>query len=498
MFGSQFGCSSQNQDEASHKNDRKPAAAGRFYSDNPKELRAMLTNFFQEAEPGKLTDVVAIISPHAGYVFSGLVAANAFNQVDPDKQYENVFVLASSHQVSFMGASIYNKGDYLTPLGAVPINIPLTNKLIGEHPVFQFHPEADKYEHSLEVQIPFLQVHLKKPFQLIPIVLGTQSAESCEKIADALKPYFNDKNLFVISSDFSHYPTYAEGNKADQATCDAIITNNPDAFLKFLTDYKKKRVTNLATNCCGWTSVLTLMYLTERNPDYTYSPLFYQNSGDSRYGDKNQVVGYWAIAVSKQEGKTAKEKEFEFSDAEKETLLDIARNTIDSYIRNGKVPKVDPSGFSDNLLMQTGAFVTLKKQGRLRGCIGRFKATTPLYKVIQDMAVSSSTKDYRFSKVQPNEIDNLGIEISVLSPMKKIHNIEEIELGKHGIYIKKGYSNGTFLPQVATETGWSKEEFLGHCSQDKAGIGWNGWKDADVFIYEALVFSESDLSGHKD
>jgi len=209
-------------------------------------------------------------------------------------------------------------------------------------------------------------------------------------------------------------------------------------------------------------------------------------------------VGYWAIAVSKQKGEATEQAEFEFSDAEKEILLEIARNTVNSFIRNGRIPEVDASDFSDNLLMKTGAFVTLKKQGRLRGCIGRFTADIPLYKVIQEMAVSSSTKDYRFSKVQSKEIDHLEIEISVLSPMKKIHDIEEIELGKHGIYIKKGYSSGTFLPQVATETGWSKEEFLGHCSQDKAGIGWNGWKDADVYIYEALVFSESDLSGRKD
>ena len=498
MFGSQVGCSSQNQDDNPPKNDRKPAAAGRFYTDNPKELRATLTDFFKEAEPRKLSNVIAIISPHAGYLFSGLVAANAFNQIDPEKEYENVFVLASSHQVAFMGGSIYNKGDYLTPLGAVPINIPLANKLIEEHAVFQFHPEADREEHSLEVQVPFLQVYLKKPFQLVPIVLGTQSAESCEKIAEALKPYFNDKNLFVISSDFAHYPAYNEANKADQATCDAIITNEPETFLKFLSDYKKKRVTNLATNCCGWTSVLTLLYMTEGDPDYTYTPLFYQNSGDSKYGDKQQTVGYWAIAVSQSTKKTSEQSEFKFNDAEKVTLLKIARNTVDSYIRHGKVPKVDAGDFSDNLLMKTGAFVTLKKRGRLRGCIGRFTADIPLYKVIQEMAVSSSTQDYRFSRVKPDEIDQLEFEISVLSPMKKISDISELELGKHGIYIIKGRSAGTFLPQVATETGWSKEEFLGHCAQDKAGIGWNGWKDADVFIYEALVFSESDLSGHKD
>ncbi|MBL7138651.1 MAG: AmmeMemoRadiSam system protein B [Bacteroidales bacterium] len=489
MFGSQLGCSSQNQDASAQKNDRKPAAAGRFYSDNPTELRSMLNGFFKEAIPRKQEQIAAIISPHAGYVFSGQVAANAFNQVDPDRVFDNVFVLASSHQVAFSGASIYNQGDYVTPLGNVPVNIPLANQLIGESSLFMFHPEADKYEHSLEVQVPFLQVHLKKPFQLVPIVLGTQSAESCRKIADLLKPWFNDRNLFVISSDFSHYPAYEEARAADQATCDAIVTSDPGKFLSHLDGYKKKRIPNLATNCCGWTSVLTLLYLTSGNPDYTFSPLFYRNSGDSKYGDKQQVVGYWAITVS---------RNFSLSDADKMRLLEIARNTVNGYIRDKKIPEVDAAGLSDNLKLHAGAFVTLKKGGALRGCIGRFTADIPLYKVIQEMAVASATQDYRFSPVQANEVDRLEIEISVISPMKKITDIDELELGRHGIYIKKGSVSGTFLPQVATETGWSKEEFLGHCARDKAGIGWDGWKDAELYTYEALVFSESELSGHKE
>jgi AmmeMemoRadiSam system protein A len=172
--------------------------------------------------------------------------------------------------------------------------------------------------------------------------------------------------------------------------------------------------------------------------------------------------------------------------------------TIEQYIRENKVPPIDASRFSDNLIMHAGAFVTLKENGELRGCIGRFTSDEPLYKVIQQMAIASSTEDTRFSPVTAKEIDELEIEISVLSPMKKIISIDEIELGRHGIYIKKGYFGGTFLPQVATETGWSREEFLGHCSRDKAGIGWDGWKTADVYIYEACVFSEKDVSGRKE
>ena len=207
--------------------DRKPAAAGRFYPADAKELRDSLAQMFSVAKPPFTGHVLGIVCPHAGYVFSGRVAASAYNQVDPHVQYDNVFVIASSHQVSFPGASIYNQGDYVTPLGKVKVNIDLANKLMDENPVFIFNPEADRTEHSLEVQIPFLQYHLKKNFKLVPIVLGTQSEETCQKIATALKPWFNERNLFVFSTDFSHYPSDADARLADKATCDAIVSGPP-------------------------------------------------------------------------------------------------------------------------------------------------------------------------------------------------------------------------------------------------------------------------------
>jgi AmmeMemoRadiSam system protein B len=202
------GCSSQDARAPAPLVDRPMAAAGRFYPANPDQLRTTLADLFQKAKPGNVKNVVAIICPHAGYEFSGVVAASSYRQLDPDKQYENVFVIGSSHYVSFMGASIYNQGNYQTPLGTVPVNIELANELIRQYPVFSYQPDADRNEHSIENQVPFLQYYLKKPFKLVPIVLGTQSEQSCKKIANALRPYLNEKNLFVVSSDFSHYPPY--------------------------------------------------------------------------------------------------------------------------------------------------------------------------------------------------------------------------------------------------------------------------------------------------
>ena len=217
------------------------------------------------------------------------------------------------------------------------------------------------------------------------------------------------------------------------------------------------------------------------------------NSGDATFGDRSSVVGYFAISVHDKNAQEKSKSGFYLNKAEKISLLKIARNTIEKYISEGKIPEIDPCELTDKLKEQCGAFVTLHKNKQLRGCIGRFTATEPLYKVVQQMAIEASVSDNRFSKVTTDEINDLEIEISVLTPMKKINSIDEIEMGKHGIYIKKGFSSGTFLPQVATETGWTKEEFLGHCARDKAGIGWKGWENAEIFIYEALVFSEGEM-----
>ena len=223
-------------------------------------------------------------------------------------------------------------------------------------------------------------------------------------------------------------------------------------------------------------------------------PLFidYQNSGDETQ-DKKRVVGYNAIVFTKKNIQNMAETNFKLTKREEKELLVIARNTIETYLRTAKIPSINESEITPTIKENCGAFVTLHKDGALRGCIGRFSASEPLYKVVQQMAIAAATEDHRFSVVTIDEMEEIDVEISVLTPMHKITSIDEIEMGKHGIYIKKGFSSGTFLPQVATETGWTKEEFLGNCSKNKAGLGWDGWKEAEIFIYEALVFGEKDF-----
>ncbi|MBZ5537082.1 MAG: AmmeMemoRadiSam system protein B [Acidobacteriia bacterium] len=490
-------CNSQNAQSPRHTEptDRQPAVAGQFYPAEREQLQTMLHQLFSRAVPPKhLKNVIAIISPHAGYPYSGEVAASSFNQIDPEKEYENIFILGPSHHIGFEGASLYSQGNFVTPLGTVKVNTRLARELIRKHKFLSDRVDAHQSEHSIEVQLPFLQTVMKKDFRIVPVVVGSGSAEMYAQIAEALRPYLNSRNLFVISTDFSHYPAYADAVTVDKATGDAVLTNSPGNLMKTVRANAQKNIPNLATSMCGLSGVLTLLYMTQDNPLVTYTAIQYKNSGDADPGLRQQVVGYHAITVSLQE--RAAGGGFSLTEKEKGDLLRIARTALDEYLQDRRLPEIDASILSETITAKCGAFVTLTQNGQLRGCIGRFDASEPLYKVVQQMSVAAATEDPRFDPVEARELNKLEIEISVLTPLRRIHSIDEIEMGKHGIYLRKGLRSGTFLPQVATDTHWTKEEFLGHCAQDKAGLGWNGWKDAEIYVYEAIVFSEKEVLKH--
>lgn len=476
--------------EQTRQTDRQPAVAGSFYPADSVTLWTTLKEAFAKAEPHKASgNVLAIVSPHAGYVFSAKVAASAFNQIDVTRKYEHIFVIGSSHRALFDGASIYTIGDYITPLGHVKSD-PLGKDLVKNYKVFTDNATPHQEEHTIEVQLPFLQYLFKSEISVIPIVLGTQSPEACKKIADALKPYFNEKNLFVISTDFSHYPDYETARKVDAFMADAVISNNPQKLTAAVKDIEDRNTPNLLTGMCGWTSVLTLLDMSSSVPDVKIRKVDYQNSGDTKLGDKTRVVGYVALSFETPLKKAGTD-EFRLTKQEKQTLLDIARNTVEHYIRDKETPDIDMKTVTDVLKTKCGAFVSLHLHGDLRGCIGTFRTDKALYQNVREMAIAAATSDYRFDPVGVSELAALDIEISVLSPMRKISSIDEIVLGKHGIYIKKDGRSGTLLPQVATDRNWTREEFLGYCARDKAGLGWSGWKDAEIYTYEAIVFSES-------
>ena len=277
--------------------DRDPVAAGRFYSSKSENLVRDVSLLFENClKPNEKLNVRAIISPHAGYVFSGRIAASAFSAIDNTRKYRNIFIIGSSHVMSFEGVSLYDTGDFLTPLGRVQVNREIAAKLKNDNNLFDLPVNAHLQEHSIEVQLPLIQLYFKDPV-IVPAIIGTSNHQVIKKIAETFKPYFTSDNLFIISSDFSHYPSYMDACETDKITASAILSGNPQTLLTTLKRNSDKRLKGLATSMCGWTSGLTLMYLAEGDPNLEFRLIDYCNSGDSSYGNKEEVVGYHAIAL---------------------------------------------------------------------------------------------------------------------------------------------------------------------------------------------------------
>lgn len=488
-------------------NVRPAAVAGQFYPADRQELETDVKQYLSAAtKAGLHAPVRAVIVPHAGYVFSGQTAAEVFAQLNPKVYYDHIFLLGPSHHIGLDGASVATAWEgYQTPLGTVKVDTALCQRLVDENKVLTFEPRAHNREHCLEVQLPFLQVQLGEVPPIVPVIIGTEDYYTLLDIARALAPYFNPRNLFVISSDFSHYPCYDDAERVDKRTGDAVASGSLRAFLRALSDNADEHVRNLATSACGQAAIAVLLMMAEKEKGLEMHHLAYCNSGDSPYSGHDQVVGYHAFVMTETDSnkEKAEQKEaatkgqqqattksdaaedkmpdeaFVLSDSTRQQLLDIAWKSI----RHQQVT----SPFNPELLRNGGACVTLTENGRLRGCIGHFGEDVPLWKVVEVMAHDAAYRDPRFQPVTPDELDHLSIEISVLSPLKRIHDISEFHYGQEGIYIKKGWHSGTFLPQVAEKVSWTKEEFLGHCAQDKAGLPWDGWKDAELYTYKVEI-----------
>ena len=459
---------------------RPATQAGRFYESDPRMLSHEVDSLLARHAQSDYEDVAALIVPHAGYYFSGNVAASAYARLHPKKSYKRIFLLGPSHHEWLNGASVNSEADYYaTPLGEVKVDRETARQLIAADSVFFYRPEAHDREHCLEVQLPFLQRHLDEVPPIVPIIISTNDFDKLKRMAEILKPWFTDENLFIISSDFSHYPSYDDAYEVDTKTGEAVASGDVEQFIATIEGNARRGIRNLSTSACGEFPIITLMLML--NDSCLVKHLMYQNSGDIDGFDHSRVVGYHSFAITRGE-----EKAFVLSDEEKQMLKDIAYTSIKDSL-NGK--PVSMFNIQSSILNQKcGAFVSLHKQGRLRGCIGHFGEDVPLHEIVAEMARAAAFEDPRFNPVTRDELDDLDIEISVLTPMRRIQSIDEFQLHKHGIYIRKGYRSGTFLPQVADEVNWTKEEFVGHCSQDKAGLGWDGWRDAELYVYEAIVF----------
>jgi AmmeMemoRadiSam system protein B/AmmeMemoRadiSam system protein A len=464
---------------------KEPNVAGGFYSSDPKELSASIDNL--ERTTGQVPadrKVEVAIAPHAGYTFSGPVAAYTYKAIARN-HYKTVVVIGPSHFYPFEGISVWPQGGFKTPLGVLPVDDVFAGELLKQNPKFKFLPQVFEREHSVEVELPFLQ----KTFdhvRIVPILMGDPDPQVCRDLAAALDKIIGHRDdvLILVSSDMSHYFPYDVANAMDARALQAILDVDPKKFFEGNLSRKMEM--------CGFVPVTTALIYAKLRGIKHVEILMHANSGDTA-GDKTRVVGYSSVifynrlldAQAPQDDPPAA-----LNPAEKKELLDIARNTVETFVKTGRAPDFT---VKDARLSETeGAFVTIRKHRALRGCIGNIIGQEPLYRTVRDMAVAAASQDPRFSPVTPGELKDVDIEISVLSKPIRVKDASEIQLGKHGVIVSDGTHQGVFLPQVADETGWSKEEFLSQLCSQKAGLPPDAWRSPSValYVFTADVFSE--------
>ena len=465
---------------------KQPNVAGQFYPADKAELSASIQSYLASARPVSMPGkVFCLIEPHAGYSFSGKTAAFGYKLV-AGADYKTVVIIGPSHHFPFSGATVYPKGAFRTPLGDCPIDEDFCRDLLlTGAPVVMDDTRFFEQEHSVEVQIPFLQTVLKD-FKIVPVIMGQCDLSACETLAGALEKVIGKRKdvLVVVSSDMYHGYDYDQANMSDTLTLSAVTAMDAKGLYSGL-------VSGSMQMCGGVPAVSGLLLARDMGHDKAVL-LRHTNSceatGDMRKGI--WTVGYSSVAIDQpEEG----HKEAAMLNAQqRKKLLGIARSTIETHLKTGErlqVKEADPA-----LTRVMGAFVTLNERGQLRGCIGNMVGTQPLYLTVRDMSIESSTRDPRFEPVRAGELKNIRIEISVLTPMKRVASADDIILGTHGVLVRRGYSSGVFLPQVATETGWTKEQFLSHLCADKAGLSPDAWKDpsTELYTFTAEVFSEKE------
>jgi AmmeMemoRadiSam system protein B/AmmeMemoRadiSam system protein A len=471
---------------------RKPSAAGSFYPSNPVELSKMLAQFFAETKkqviPGR---PIAIIAPHAGYIYSGRTAAAAFKLLEGEN-YDTVVIISPSHTVFFQGASVYDGDGYQTPIGVVEIDEAVSASIANIHPSVYLSNKGHtggsvRGEHALEVQLPFLQLVLGK-FKLVAIVIGEQEEPTCRVLGEVLASALQGRNcLIVASTDLSHFHPEKEARKLDSSIQKAVEEFNPEKLLMALS-------TGRGEACGGGPTAAALM-AAKRLGGEEVVITGYTTSGETT-GEFDEVVGYLsAVVVSnkvapKQNGiigSTAKKVILEFNDEDKEELRNLAMDSIKSGINNEQFTPTEPQ--SKILRERRGAFVTIKIGGMLRGCIGMIRGAQPLYLTISEMAQAAAFEDRRFMPITEKELKDIEIEISVLSPLIRVESIDEIKVGRDGLMILLNQHSGLLLPQVAAEHGWDKITFLEQTCL-KAGLSKNSFKDksAEIYRFSAEIF----------
>ena len=481
---------------------RPPVVAGQWYPDQPEMLAQIVDTLLNQANPVD-GQPLGLVVPHAGYIFSGAVAASGFRQLR-DGDYQLAVIIAADHRPPLsQPIAVWAKGGFETPLGTVPVDEVLAEALIAADPRIHFDPAAHLNEHPIEIELPFLQ-RVCPNCRIIPILMSSPNEETVEALTKALLTVLPDQGTVVIaSSDLAHYPKFEDAFRVDQTTLAAIETGRMAEVRATIARLMAEGVPNLKTCACGLGPILVTMGVAAGRGADTTTVLHYANSGHSPRGNADKVVGYGAVMMWRYQP-------LSLTFEQQQYLLKLARATIAGYLQSAAIPNLPP--VDPALLRRAGAFVTLRSAEKqpydrpkaqssttrsideptlkLRGCMGHIPANLPLYQVVQNTAVSAATADPRLSPITIEALDDIVIEISILSPLERITRIEEIEIGHHGLLISQGEQRGLLLPEVAERAGWSRRTFLEQLCR-KAQLPPHAWQEGvDLYRFTTLKFKE--------
>ena len=381
---------------------RPPAVAGQFYPSDPGKLKLAVERFLQDSAAVSVEKPVAIIVPHAGYIYSGQIAADAYRQV-MGRQYDTIVILGVNHTTpNFSGVSIGDYNAFSTPLGSVPVDIEIKSALLKQCKDCVQSREAHVKEHSIEVQIPFIQVLFPKA-KIVPAIIHPPDYQMCVRFGQALaKVLKGHEALIVISSDLSHYPAYEDATKADRQTLETIASLEPAGVSSLM---KKLDLPNLETRGCGEAAIIAGITAAKALGAKRAVVADYANSGDTSIGDRSRTVGYGAVVLAPGDAPSdtsalarpaPPSSATPLQNSDKKALLAFARETILRYLTTDTVPLA--RNFSARVDFPQGAFVTLRKKGELRGCIGRIPPAVALGKTVGEMALQAAFNDPRFPR----------------------------------------------------------------------------------------------------
>jgi AmmeMemoRadiSam system protein A len=345
--------------------------------------------------------------------------------------------------------------------------------------------------------VPFAQVLFPKA-RILPMVVASSEPAVADRLGAALAKVLRGRNAVVVaSSDLSHYPSAKDAAAVDRRVLAAMAGMDGAALREAIAREEARGIRGLGTCACGEAPVLAAIAAAKALGAARGVVVSYANSGDVAVGEKDRVVGYGAVAYCRSSGESDREALREpevppdgpLDEGTKRALLAYARETIRRYQDTGMVPM--PRSLPAPTRRLQGAFVTLTHDGgQLRGCIGRIVPDGPLGWTVGAMALQAAFEDPRFPPLAPGELPKLHIEISALTPMKAVKGADEIVVGRDGVLLSKDGRSAVFLPQVATEQGWSRDEMLDHLSR-KAGLPPGSWRQGARFsVFQAEVFGE--------